>query len=81
MWIELFSYTFVGLTNYYLKIKSDYSKQTVLYALVTLYFLYILYLFVILRYSPGIFQCNQNMPTSVNQRPQFYSAILIIMHL
>ena len=77
MWIYFCSFTFVGSINYDLELKSDYSMEIILYALVTLYLSYLFYLFKILRHYPGLFQSNQNIPLSFNQRPVFYGTILI----
>ena len=43
----------------------------------SLYILRLFYLFETLKIYQGIFQSNQNMPPSVNQRPEVYSAIHI----
>ena len=73
----IYSFTLVGLTNYYLELRSDYSTEIILYALVTLDFLYIFYFFKIPRHYLGIFQYNQKKYPSVNQIPDVYGAIPI----
>ena len=69
-------YTFVGSINCDLKIKNVLICVNALlrvgHFICSLY-----YLFKSQRQSTGIFQLNQNIPPSVTQIPEVYSAILI----
>ena len=55
MCVDFCSFTFVVLKNYDLELKSEYSTEILLYALVALDLPYIFYLFEIMIHSPDLF--------------------------